>query len=104
MTPADTSNESDVQNEWEENTHTHATQIAVSKSGFVCFTRPSAAKLNKKELARYAQNLPNGRPVGTPHRVGSHIGVRVVKRVYSILEQRVNKLNTFVLQALDSQV
>ena len=29
---------------------------------------------------------------------GSH------RRIYSILEQRVNKLNTFVLQALDSQI
>ena len=36
----------------------HATQIAVSRSGFIVFTRPSAAKSNKKELARYTQNLP----------------------------------------------
>ena len=41
--------------------------------------------------------------VGTPCRLSLWC-LGTVKRVYSILEQRVNKLNTCVLQALDSQI
>ena len=37
MTPAGTSNELDVQNEWEENTHTHTHYRMFGESADLCF-------------------------------------------------------------------
>ena len=46
MTPAGTSNELDVQNEWEENTHTLATEKRVSQALFAIPVNPTMSKIS----------------------------------------------------------
>ncbi|CAN0373838.1 unnamed protein product, partial [Ascophyllum nodosum] len=74
----------------------HATQIAVSKSGFLFFTRPSVAKLNKASWAPGTRKMsavplrekPGHDECGSERKVrGSSRGVELIGDYYLAAEK-----------------
>ena len=97
MTPAGTSNELDVQNEWEENTHTHTHTVYSSN---VLFRQELNLELHEWEM--YFPHSRDGKLQGSVlavlnkskiNRVFTRFAITVELRYkYSVLQQTINDM------------